>query len=153
MNEIQLQDFAPEFQQATAELINSCLGARFGFRDDSKNPDLYDIARHYADHAFVIALLDREVVGTGGLIYESGRAARLVRMHTAELHRRKGVASSILGELERRALSCGVETASLETNVDWHDAHGFYLAAGYREVRRTSLGVWFSKRLGGGSVA
>ncbi len=153
MNDFLILDFVPEFQQPTAELINAALGNRFGFRDDSMNPDLYDIARRYADHTFLIALHDQEVIATGGLLYESPPKVRIVRMHTAKPYRRQGVASSILATLERRALAYGAVETCLETNIDWHDAHAFYLAAGYRELQRNSRGVWFHKHLGSGSVA
>ena len=145
MSEILVRDFLPADQAAAAELINAGLGKRFGVRDDTKNADLYDIAASYAEDCFVVALLEGELVGTGGMIFESQLVTRLVRMHTAETFRRRGIGSAIIAELEARARAHGVREVLLETEIDWHDAHAFYRASGYVEFRHNAYGIRFHK--------
>jgi GNAT superfamily N-acetyltransferase len=148
MGNVKIQDFEPAFQNDAFDLINEGLGKRFGVRDDSMNPDLHDIASYYADDCFVVALIDGQVVGTGAMIYESQLVVRIVRMHTAESLRRRGIGSLILRELEQRAVTYGAKEIFLETDIDWHDAHAFYGALGYQEFRRNDLGIRFHKVLG-----
>lgn len=139
-----VRDFSHEDQASCAELINAGLGKRFGFRDDTKNPDLYDIAAYYSDDCFVVAVLD-QVVGTGAMIYESRLVTRVVRMHTDQTYRRQGVGTAVIADLEQRARDDGAREIFLETDIDWHDAHAFYVAVGYREFRRDELGIRFHK--------
>jgi GNAT superfamily N-acetyltransferase len=145
MNELSIRDFEPAYQVPAAELINASLARRFGCRADAKNPDLFDIGRVYVDDCFLIALLDDQVVATGALIYESTFVTRIVRMHTAPGFRRRGVATALIRELERRAADHGARQVILESDFGWHDAHGFYRAAGYREFRRDEREIWFHK--------
>lgn len=100
---------------------------------------------YYAEDCFVVAVLDGQVVGTGAMIYESQLVTRLVRMHTHEAHRRRGVGTAVIADLERRARQYGAREIFLETDIDWHDAHAFYTAVGYREFRRNGLGIRFHK--------
>lgn len=145
MSEVVVRDFSHADQARAAELINSGLGRRFGVRDDTKNPDLYDIAAYYAEDCFVVAVLDGRVVGTGAMIYESQLVTRVVRMHTDEAYRRRGVGTAIIADLEQRARKYGAREIFLETDIDWRDAHAFYAAVGYSEFRRNELGIRFHK--------
>lgn len=145
MSEVVVRDFCRADQAAAAELVNAGLGSRFGFRDDTKNPDLYDIGAYYAGDCFVVAVLDGRVVGTGGLIYESQLVTRVVRMHTDETYRRRGVGTAVIADLERRALEYGAREIFLETDIDWHDAHAFYAAVGYSAFRRNEFGIRLHK--------
>jgi GNAT superfamily N-acetyltransferase len=145
MSVILVRNFSPADQSAAADLINSGLGKRFGIRDDTKNPDLYDIAAYYAEDCFVVANIGDEVVGTGAMIYEGKLVTRVVRMHTAEARRRQGIGTAVLDELESRARAYGAHEIILDTDIDWHDAHAFYKASGYVEFRRNELGIRFHK--------
>ena len=145
--ETQVRDFEAVYQEHAAELINSSLGQRFGVRDDSQNPDLFDIGSFYRQDCFVVALHGGEVVGTGALIFETKLAVRVVRMHTALQFRRMGIATAIIDELEKRARDYRARELFLDTDNDWNDAHAFYLACGYEELRRNESGIRFHKLL------
>ncbi|MGE0623220.1 MAG: GNAT family N-acetyltransferase [Pseudomonadales bacterium] len=147
MARIWIRDFDSADQKRAAELINSGLGQRFGVRDDSRNPDLYDIGAFYGEDCFLVALDGDELIGTGALIYESQLVVRIVRMHTAESRRRQGVGTALIAELEERAQAHGAREVFLETDIDWEDAHAFYHACGYVEFRRNELGIRFHKLL------
>ena len=144
---ILVREFDPADQAEAAELINSGLGYRFGLRDDSKNPDLYDIHNFYRDDCFLVAVEQGRIVGTGGLIYEGAHFVRIVRMHTLRAAQRRGVGSAVLDALESRAVKYGAHEIFLETDLGWDDAHAFYRARGYSEFRRNDLGIRFHKIL------
>ena len=148
---VRIEQFEPRYQQATATLINKGLGERFGFIDESMNPDLYDIASNYADATFLLAMVNQSVVGTGALISSEPSCGQIVRMHTAANHRRRGIASQILDALEHRATQVGMQSLSLETNLDWDDAIQFYLRSGYAVLDRNHSGIRFQKVFSGGS--
>ena len=144
---IQICEYDPRYQDVAAELINAGLGDRFGLVDPSMNPDLYDIAKSYAEGAFLLALDRGLLVGTGSLMPEGLNVGRIARMHTAIEYRRLGIATQILSELERRARMWGFEQIVLETNVEWADAIGFYVKNGYTESSRDEFVLRFHRIL------
>jgi len=52
-----------------------------------------------------------------------------------------------MSQLEGRALYRGFKENVLDTNLDWHDAIGFYWAKGYGELGRNEYGIRFHKVL------
>ncbi len=107
-------------QPDAQELILSGLQEHWGFRDASKNRDLADICRSYADATFLVASEGDRIVGTGALKLRSGVSgvAEVVRMSVAADKRRKGIGRMILRELLGIAESLGVQTVVLEDNRD-----------------------------------
>ena len=144
----EIDDFSPRHQERAAELINAGLGEHFGIADPTQNPDLFDIASSYRGGCFLVAIAEESVVGTGALIVEAEFVARIVRMHTDKRFRRSGVATRMISELESRAIERGFKEVVLDTGKAWHDAIGFYLSKGYREIGRNEYGVRFHKVLG-----
>ena len=144
---VRIADFESRYQAEVARLINTSLGARFGFVDESMNPDLYDIGSSYRDGEFLLALDGEQVVATGALVPVDAETAQIARMHTASDHRRRGIATRILAALEQRATARGVRRLILETNLDWADAIAFYQRRGYTETFRNDLGIRFRKAL------
>ena len=73
------------------------LREHFGFIDQSLNPDLKDIEVSFiaSGHNFFVADQNGQIVGTVGLLYESGRA-RIVRMSVLKEYRKSGIASVLL---------------------------------------------------------
>src|SRR5713101_520359 len=121
-------------QPDAQELILSGLQEHWGFRDASKNRDLADICRSYADATFLVASEGDRIVGTGALKLRSGVSgvAEVVRMSVAADKRRKGIGRMILRELLGIAESLGVQTVVLETTETWHEVTRFYLAEGFK---------------------
>lgn len=129
---ILVRRFEPSDQDQCQQLILNGLGEHFGFIDESRNPDLHDIAQSYlsSGHDFYVAERDGQVVGTVGVLFEPGRA-RIVRMSVARNHRQQGVATALLKKCIERARDHGVPDMVAFTEPHWSDAVGFYLALGF----------------------
>ena len=146
-NAIRIVDFEPKFQAEAAALINTGLGEHFGHIDESMNPDLFDIHRHYLAEVFLLAFVGGQLVGTGALTTVDNQVGQISRMHTAAAARRQGVASRILRALEQRARTRHLKTVILETNLDWDDAIALYNCHGYKELARNEEGIRYAKSL------
>lgn len=138
MNELNIRPFQAKDQEAARRLILEGLRQHWGFLDESKNPDLDDIAAGYAHGVFLVAHLDNKLVGTGALLPE-GRpggepAGRIVRMSVAANCRRRGIGGRILQALLDRAHARGYRRVFLETTATWADATAFYRAHGFRSL-------------------
>ncbi len=100
---------------------------------------------------FVVARLDAEPVGCGGLKRESGSTGEIKRIWTAPPARGLGVARKMLRALEGVAREQGLKTLRLDTNRALKEAHGFYRSAGYQEIARYNDNPyahhWFEKHL------
>lgn len=144
---VTVRAFRPTDQTATRRLILEGFRERFGWIDETINPDLDDIATSYAAGLFVVACDSGEIVGSGALTPQPDGTAIVTRMSTAATHRRRGVGRAVLARLigGARDRSCG--RIVLGTNVEWEDAIAFYLACGFEERRRTPTGVLFEMAL------
>ena len=132
LDRFQLQD-----QVAARALILTGLGERWGWIDESLNPDLDDIARHYAPGLFLVARLDGELVGTCALLPEPETTlptARIVRMSVRRDVRGQGIGRAILTALCDAAVYRGYQQLVLETTSTWTDAIGFYTRYGFTWV-------------------
>jgi GNAT superfamily N-acetyltransferase len=147
ISDMVVRPFLPQDQAAARELIVSGLAAHFGFRDETLNRDLDDIAATFADGAFFVASIEGVVVGTGGLHVQADGTANVVRMSTAPESRRGGVGRALLSRLIDEARMRGCARITLATNADWDDAIGFYRACGFEELLRTETGVVFGLAL------
>jgi GNAT superfamily N-acetyltransferase len=115
-------------------IILSGLGEHFGAIDETRNPDLDDIAQSYLSrgHDFYVAELDGQVVGTVGLLSEPSRA-RIVRMSVTRKNRQQGIATALLKKCIEMARERGVSDIVALTEPHWSDAVGFYLASGFEQ--------------------
>jgi ribosomal protein S18 acetylase RimI-like enzyme len=135
---ITIRDFAPPDQTAARRLVLTGLGDHFGVIDETRNPDLDDIATHYLapGHRFVLAELHGTLVGTGALIEESPDTGRLVRMSVDRAYRGQGIGRALVHHLLAEARSRGYQRVVIETNDDWWDAIALYRACGFTEFDR-----------------
>jgi ribosomal protein S18 acetylase RimI-like enzyme len=147
--DITLRDFAPADQATTRRLVLAGLGDHFGVIDESRNPDLDDIATHYLalGHRFVLAERAGAIVGAGALIEESAGTGRLVRMSVARERRGEGIGRALVNQLLEEARARGYRRVVVETNDDWHDAIGLYRACGFTEYDRRDGGVHMALEL------
>jgi ribosomal protein S18 acetylase RimI-like enzyme len=138
-----LRPFTPADQPVARALILAGLGERFGFIDETRNPDVDDIAAQYLAHGhlFLIAELAGEVVGTGGLLCEAdGATCQLVRVSTRRDLRRQGIARLIVEALLADARQRGRRRVWVETDEPWQDAIALYQRLGFTEhARRDGL--------------
>ena len=100
---------------------------------------------------FVVASLDAEPIGCGGLKFESASMAEIKRVWTAPSARGIGVARKIVRTLEEFARERGAKTVHLDTNRALKEAQTLYRSEGYREVARYNdnpyAHCWFEKDL------
>ncbi len=100
---------------------------------------------------FVVARLEGEPVGCGGLRRVDMTTGEIKRVWTAPSARGLGVARKMLRMLEAEAHAMGIETLRLDTNRALTEAHALYRSEGYAEVERFNDNPyahhWFSKRL------
>jgi DNA-binding MarR family transcriptional regulator/GNAT superfamily N-acetyltransferase len=100
---------------------------------------------------FVIARLDGDPVGCGGLKRIDRTTAEIKRVWTAPPARGLGVARRVVRTLEAAAREKGLKRLRLDTNRALTEAHALYRSEGYLEVARFSdnpyADHWFEKRL------
>ena len=99
---------------------------------------------------FLLARLDGQAVGCGGLKATGPKRGEIKRMWVAPGARGLGIAQRLLEALERHAVDIGLGTLQLDTNRTLKEAHALYLRNGYREIPRYNdnpyADHWFEKQ-------
>jgi DNA-binding MarR family transcriptional regulator/GNAT superfamily N-acetyltransferase len=99
----------------------------------------------------LVARLDGEPVGCGGLKLHGDGPAEVKRLWVARSARGLGVGRRILADLEGQARARGARLVRLDTNRSLTEAQALYRSAGYVEVPRFNdepyAHHWFEKRL------
>ena len=148
---VTVRAFTPADQPAARALILEGLGERFGLIDESRNPDVDDIAARYLaqGHRFLVAEWAGALVGTGALLYEpDGATCQLVRVSVRRDLRRQGIAQAIVAALLAEARAAGRACVWVETNDSWRDAIALYQRLGFVEDERRDGLVFLSRSLG-----
>ena len=100
---------------------------------------------------FVLARLEGDPVGCGGLKRIDETTGEIKRVWTAPSARGLGVARKIVRRLEAAARDLGLKRVRLDTNRALTEAQALYRAEGYREVERFGDNPyahhWFAKEL------
>jgi DNA-binding MarR family transcriptional regulator/GNAT superfamily N-acetyltransferase len=100
---------------------------------------------------FVVARLEGDAVGCGGLKRWDKRTGEIKRVWTAPSARGIGVARRVLRTLETAARDMGLRALRLGTNRALTEAHALYRKEGFREIVRFNDNpyehYWFEKRL------
>ena len=128
------------------------LAARFENGFDARTDDHADVKDMTPPSGlFVIARLDRDAVGCGGLKRVDKATGEIKRVWTAPSARGMGIARRILRTLEAAARERGLKTLRLDTNRALTEAHALYRSEGYREIARFNDNPyahhWFEKRI------
>jgi DNA-binding MarR family transcriptional regulator len=101
--------------------------------------------------AFVMARLEGQPAGCGGLKTLEPGVGEIVRVWVDGAHRGLGLGARLLTALEARALALGQRTVRLDTNRSLHEAQAMYRARGYEEIARYNDNPyahhWFEKVL------
>jgi DNA-binding MarR family transcriptional regulator/GNAT superfamily N-acetyltransferase len=99
----------------------------------------------------LVASLQSEPIGCGGLKFHGREPTEIKRMWVAESARGLGVGRRLLAELEACAAKSSSPIVRLETNDTLTEAIAMYRSAGYREVAPFNdepyAHHWFEKRL------
>jgi len=140
---IEISPFRSEDQDAVQALILAGLEEHWGFLDESKNPDLKDIAASYQAGEFLVAWLDNKIVGTGAFVPRSEQTVEIVRMSVVKCMRRQGIGRRVLGELCRRAYQRGYKRVILETTATWQSTISFYRSCGFQITHYSDGDVYF----------
>jgi len=136
-----------------------CLDAYFG-ELAARFEGGYDAGRDHSARAddlappaglFVVARLDGDPVGCGGLKRTDKATGELKRVWTAPSARGMGVARRVLRTLEAGSREMGLSTLRLGANRALTEAHALYRKEGFREIGRFNDNPyehhWFEKRL------
>ena len=124
-------------------MILSGLVEHWGFLDETKNPDLEDIAVSYAGATFLVGRLGDRIVGSGALVPRSRETAEIVRMSVAKEMRQQGIGRQILGALLEQARAQGFQRVILETTATWSEVVAFYLRCGFHITHTQDGDVYF----------
>lgn len=125
-------------------------------RTDSKNEDFRELIKHLdadlairdgSEHAFyaqfnkvdmikhvVIAYDDKRPVGCGAIKKLSSDSMEVKRMYTSPESRGKGIASTVLTELEKWSAELSYQKCLLETGKKQPEAIALYFKSGYKIV-------------------
>ncbi|MFN0033311.1 MAG: GNAT family N-acetyltransferase [Flavobacteriales bacterium] len=103
----------------------------------------------------VVLLYDGDdALGCGALKPYSPGTVEVKRMFVKDAHRGKGMATTILQELEAWAVEEGFDTCVLETGIKQPEAialytkHGYDVIANYDQYAEVGNSVCFSKKIG-----
>lgn len=86
------------------------------------------------DGVFLVARWDGEPVGCGAIKRLDAGVGEVKRMYTAPAGRRKGVARSLLAQLEVEARALGYRALQLETGEEQPEAVALYDSAGWSRI-------------------
>ena len=100
---------------------------------------------------FLVALLDRKIIGMGALKYIGPDRGELKRMRVDPEFQRRGFGQMILDRLEERARELGFRILQLDTGTLQVAAQKMYENNGYKEIRREERGkfmlIFYEKNL------
>jgi GNAT superfamily N-acetyltransferase len=145
-----MRDFVAGDQDALRELVLAGLKERWGDAfDDRFNADLEDVAGTYLARGAEIVVIERnhELVATGTLVPDGSNRGRIVRMSVAAPHRRRGLASRVVGELVGRARRREMSELRVLTDIPWTSAVCLYRSCGFVEVARDEQDIHFAMQL------
>lgn len=143
MEPVTLQLFQASDQAAVKRLILAGLVEHWGFLDETKNPDLDDIAASYAGAAFLVGRQGERIVGCGALVPRTSTTAEIVRMSVAKDLRQQGLGRQILGALLDHARAQGFQRVILETTATWSEVVSFYQRCGFHITHYQDGDVYF----------
>jgi ribosomal protein S18 acetylase RimI-like enzyme len=128
-----IRPFTPSDQAAARRLILEGLGEHFGAVDETRNPDIDDIAANYVGrgHLFLVAEDAPGLIGTAALVFEGSATAQVVRVSVAPRWRRRGLAKALVMRLIEAGVARGLVRLWMETNDDWQPAIELYRACGF----------------------
>ena len=79
-------------------------------------------------------------------IIEVGFRVEILGLVVSSIARRKGIARMLIGEVELWAKKIGAEVVSVRSNTKRVEAHSFYPAMGYKQIKTQAV---YEKRTGG----
>jgi len=129
-----IRDFAPDDQDAVAQLILGGMRQRWGSRfDPTADPDIDDLWASYIDAGgeIVVGELGGSAIATTTLMGCGARDGRILRMSVARSHRGCGFGRLLVAEMVARSRRRGMLVLHVSTDTPWVDAVAFYKACGF----------------------
>lgn len=130
-----IKEVDPQEEDALALLYEAAIEARALY------PELHPPGSPWPENTptpargiYLVAYLDGEPVACGALRPLEETVAEVLRMYVARHARRKGLAQSILRELEAAAARFGYRTLRLETGYRQLPAMALYESYGFRRI-------------------
>jgi GNAT superfamily N-acetyltransferase len=141
---VEIRRVAPHGDEARA-LIAAAVAELAERYDGEQDPavDLDDLVPPRG--AFLVARLDGEPVGCGGVRVVSPGVGEIKRMYVATSVRRRGVGRALLAGLEGAARDLGWTALRLETGLRQPEAIALYQATGYERI--PDYGHWAGEPL------
>jgi ribosomal protein S18 acetylase RimI-like enzyme len=143
MLNIKLRQYQTPDQDAVWQLHVDGLKQTDSYIDNRKyDEDMLDIKGTYLDNAgeFFVVSLDNKVVGMGGLLKMNNEIAEVKRMRVNSAYQKKGIGSSILESLIKRAEELGYKKLELDTTENMDAARRLYEKYGFKEFKRGRAG-------------
>ncbi|MGX1265986.1 GNAT superfamily N-acetyltransferase [Rossellomorea marisflavi] len=143
----------PEDCEEAKNLVLEGFRERFGWIDETLNPDIKDVAASYdgVDNHFFVGSDGYGIVCTGALKKHGASTYEIVRMSVRSDMRSKGLGRTMLRHLEDTAKSLKAVKLILETNRAWDNAVGFYKSSGFVITGENETQYYFEKILTGSS--
>jgi GNAT superfamily N-acetyltransferase len=133
---LELDRIDSEVGRALVTALLRDLRERYG-AEDPDEPAPADLAP--PGGVFLVAWVDGEPVGCGGLRAHEGDVGEVKRMYVTPAARRAGVARTVLSELESRARELGYSRLRLETGIRQPEAIALYESFGYAPIEPYGL--------------
>ena len=142
--DITILPFQSEYQAEAKNLVLAGLAEHWGTLDPTKNQDLNDISRTYANGIFLVAWQNNQIIGTGAFLPMSNDTAEIVRMSVVAAMRRKGIGRKILQKLCERVKIDGYKRLVVETTETWNEVIEFYKQFGFQITHYLDGDVYFA---------
>jgi len=141
---IEIVPFQPQHAAGVVAVIVPIQRAEFDIPIAlAEQPDIQDVGAFYQSGAgnFWVALDERKVVGTLGLLDIGNGQAALRKMFVAAGHRGAGfsIARRLLDALLAWCRGHDIREVYLGTTAQFHAAHRFYEKSGFRRIDRAEL--------------
>ncbi len=140
---MQIRPITPQETAIARARILSGMIERWGWLDETANPDLDDIWTTYcqAGHCFFVGEIQGDIVATGALWFEEAQVGRIVRVSVGETWRGRGFGRQMTNHLIKTAHQANCHTLLVETNESWQSALALYRNAGFLETHRDGVEV------------
>jgi GNAT superfamily N-acetyltransferase len=137
-----IRDYEPRDQQTVLWLnqAGSWDQDAIAARGVSDLPDLSSIPETYQRRgAFLVGLVDAEMIAMGGLQWVDDQVIELKRMRVALMHQRRGYGLQLVVALEQRARDLGASKIILDTTDQQVPAQRLYEASGFVKTHESDL--------------
>ena len=151
MGDLDIRTFTAADQHEVAALILAGLAEHWGDVDETRNPDVQDLAGAYPGGRTIVVIEGGAIIGTGTVVPRGDATAEIRRMSVAPAHRQRGVGRALVTELLTTARGWGHHRVVLETSSSWTEVVAFYQRCGFEITHHhdgpSGCDTWFAIEL------